>query len=211
MTVRERTRATSAMVSLAGAGGGIGEAPSNTQLHGHARTPSSPSNALDKFMRALLPQSSFPSSLSHHHNSGEGDGNVAGAIAKGGEEAALYGQGQDLARTTSSSSSLLRQPSDIPPDAAVYSVSTASSSPTSKSRIKVPRASIGEGKAAHAHRHNLSIDDSSKPTKAPMATITRTRSKTGVANASVARAASPASFYAGGIGVWRFCTKKLTF
>lgn len=188
------------MVSLAGTGGGIGEAPSNSQLHGDARTPSSPSNALDKFVRALLPQSSFPSSLSHYHTAGEGDGNVADGGAKGAAAAAAaaYSQEHALARTPSASSSVLRQSSDIPP-AAAYSPSPASS-PISKSRIKVPRASIGEGKAAHAHRHNLSIDGSIGSPPA-MANITRTRSKTGVTNASIARAASPASFYAGGIGV----------
>jgi hypothetical protein len=189
-------RATSpAMASPAVRGppaGGIGEAPlnasRNSKQRGHARTqssststPASPS-ALDKFVRALLPQSAFPSHLAH--DPGEGDGIVAKNTIAGGT---------DLSRTSSAASSAIHPFSEpASPSGPIY----ASPSP-GKSRNRVPTSTIGAGKAAHAHRHNLSIDSS---TDYPNASMARTRSRTGVANSSAARAASPASFHAGGIG-----------
>lgn len=171
--------------------GGIGEAPLNASRNsrrGHSRTqsssastPASPS-ALDKFVRALLPQSAFPSHLAHYP--GEVDGIAAKHTIAGGT---------DLSRTSPAASSTLHPFSEpTSPSGPVL----ASPSP-GKSRNRVPTSTIGAGKAAHAHRHNLSIDSSSE---SPMASMTRTRSKTGVTNSTAARTASPASFQAGGIG-----------
>lgn len=189
-----------AVPSHAQLAGGVDEAPPESSRRrdmdneGHSRsasTTTSPS-ALDKFMRALLPQSSFPSHIAHHPAAGEVEVDGSGAAASGGIGQQPSSIRPGLSRTSSASSSAsTRRYTDSQAGPA-----SPASSPLGKSRNRVPRSTLGAGKAAHQHRHNLSIDSG---IASPMTTnaITRTRSRTAVSNA---RAPSPASFYAGGIG-----------
>lgn len=194
----------------AAAGGGIGEAPSRRRQHGHSQslshsTPSSLSNsaspsAIDRFIKSLLPQSAFPSSIVE---AGSASDEASGSQATTTTTARLTNNNTTLSRSrassVSSSSSSVVQPA---------SPATATNGTPGKSKSRAPRSSIGAGKAAHAQRHHhhqgsLSIDSTYSQPKSmpPSDMITRTRSKTGVTpTGSNVRAPSPASFHAGGIG-----------
>lgn len=196
----------------AGGAGGIGEAPSSRrrgQQHGHSQSlshstpssslssPASPS-AIDRFIKSLLPQSAFPSSIVGAAGAtDEASGSQAttktttARLITNNSNTTLS---RSRASSVSSSSSSLVQP---------VSPATAANGTPGKSKSRAPRSSIGAGKAAHAQRHHhqgsLSIDPTYSQPKSipPSDMITRTRSKTAGTNV---RAPSPASFYAGGIG-----------
>lgn len=195
-----------------GASSGIGEAPSNRTTTA-ATTRHRQASSIDKFMRALLPQSAFPSSIAGHQQQQDPshlDHHTSFSEVGGIQAGNVDVTNNTLSRTSSiSSTSSSHQHSTSPPTAGVT---------PGKSKNRVPRSSIGAGKAAHAHRHNLSIDSSTllssnnRTTTSPNNNmITRTRSKTGTVAPNTApsgvRSASPASFYAGGIGgyILHFC------
>jgi hypothetical protein len=172
-----------------GVAGMIGDSPRGTTSTKHNRTSSAPFT-IDKFIKSLLPASSFPSQIGYLE-----DNSDSPRQAPTSSSSASVPQLSGHSRTTSTDSPVVAIP--------VYDDNISAPTTPGKSKIRAPRSSVGAGRSAHAHRHNLSLDQ--QTATSTMGVRTRIRPEDDVMKnmtgpSTVPRTGSAASSYAGGIG-----------